>query len=132
MGLVRFMFLLFLPNTLSLVLSGKKNSERNKKPYPPLQVKWSVPYHLQQGGDYVRGLTYHIDCLQQSGDYVRGLTYHIDCLQQGGYYVRGLTYHIDCLQQGGDYVRGLTYHIDCLQQGGDYVGGLTYIENISI
>ena len=24
----------------------KKNSERNKKPYPPppLQVKWSVPY----------------------------------------------------------------------------------------
>ena len=21
----------------------KKNSERNKKPYPPLQVKWSVP-----------------------------------------------------------------------------------------
>ena len=23
----------------------KKNSERNKKPYPPLQVKWSVPKH---------------------------------------------------------------------------------------
>ena len=21
----------------------KKNSERNKKPYPPFQVKWSVP-----------------------------------------------------------------------------------------
>ena len=21
----------------------KKNSEQNKKPYPPLQVKWSVP-----------------------------------------------------------------------------------------
>ena len=26
----------------TLVLSEKKNSERNKKPYPPLQVKWSV------------------------------------------------------------------------------------------
>ena len=26
----------------------KKNSERNKKPYPPtpLQVKWSVPYNI--------------------------------------------------------------------------------------
>ena len=27
----------------------KKNYERNKKPYPPLQVKWSVPYsHLSK------------------------------------------------------------------------------------
>jgi hypothetical protein len=25
---------------------GKNNSERNKKPYTPLQVKWSVPYQL--------------------------------------------------------------------------------------
>ena len=24
----------------------KNNSERNKKPYPVLQVKWSVPYFL--------------------------------------------------------------------------------------
>ena len=32
-------------NIRTLVLSEKKNSERNKKPYPPphLQVKWSVP-----------------------------------------------------------------------------------------
>ena len=30
-------------NILTLVLSEKKISERNKKPYPPLQVKWSVP-----------------------------------------------------------------------------------------
>ena len=30
-------------NILTLVLSEKKNSERNKKPYPPFQVKWSVP-----------------------------------------------------------------------------------------
>ena len=28
----------------------KKNSERNKKPYPPpLQVKWSVPYMWCKG-----------------------------------------------------------------------------------
>jgi hypothetical protein len=25
----------------------KNNSERNKKPYPLLQVKWSVPYGLR-------------------------------------------------------------------------------------
>ena len=31
-------------NILTLVLSEKKISERNKKPYPPVQVKWSVPY----------------------------------------------------------------------------------------
>jgi hypothetical protein len=26
----------------------KKNSERNKKPYPPLQVKWSVPKGIEK------------------------------------------------------------------------------------
>ena len=31
-------------NILTLVLSKKNISERNKKPYlPPFQVKWSVP-----------------------------------------------------------------------------------------
>jgi hypothetical protein len=36
----------------------KKNSERNKKPFPPppLQVKWSVPYmRPHTGSDYTKG-----------------------------------------------------------------------------
>ena len=31
-------------NILTLVLSEKKILNETKKPYPPLQVKWSVPY----------------------------------------------------------------------------------------
>ena len=45
-------------NILTLVLSEKKNSERNKipnPPPPPLQVKWSVLYHtlLFWGEEYL-------------------------------------------------------------------------------
>ena len=38
----------------------KKNSERNKKPYPPpppLQVKWSVPYILLENEKQLNTIT---------------------------------------------------------------------------
>ena len=33
-------------NILTLELSGEKILNENKKKYPPLKVKWSVPYSL--------------------------------------------------------------------------------------